>query len=71
MAEAIERRMIVEFPCYYDLYLPEGAQAKPLIIALHGYGGDKTSMMRLMRRIWKMGMAITPSPVCRARTSIW
>jgi phospholipase/carboxylesterase len=51
MAEAIERRMVVEFPCYYDLYLPEGAQPKPLIIALHGYGGDKSSMMRLMRRI--------------------
>jgi len=51
MAEALERRLVVEFPCYYDLYLPEGERPKPLIIALHGYGGDKTSMMRLMRRI--------------------
>src|SRR5262245_9681391 len=51
MAEAIERRMVVEFPCYYDLYVPEGSQPRPLIIALHGYGGDKSSMMRLMRRV--------------------
>jgi phospholipase/carboxylesterase len=51
MAEPIERRMIVEFPCFYDLYLPDGAGPKPLLIALHGYGGDKASMMRLARRI--------------------
>ncbi|MDX2029904.1 MAG: hypothetical protein SF339_04480 [Blastocatellia bacterium] len=47
----MEQRIIVEFPCYYDLYLPEGAGPRPLVIALHGYGGDKASMMRLMRRI--------------------
>ena len=51
MAESNECRMVVEFPCYYNLYLPEGAGLRPLIIALHGYGGDKSSMMRLMRRI--------------------
>ncbi len=51
MAEATERRMTVEFPCYYDLYLPDGDKPKPLIIAMHGYGGDKASMMRLMRRV--------------------
>ncbi len=55
MIDAIERRMVVEFPCYYDLYLPESDKPKPLIIALHGYGGDKTSMMRLMRRMLRDG----------------
>jgi phospholipase/carboxylesterase len=50
-AEVVERRMVVEFPCYYDLYVPEGEKPKPLVIALHGYGGDKTSMMKVMRRI--------------------
>src|SRR5262249_42185995 len=43
------------FPCYYDLYTPDGGDPKPLIIAMHGYGGDKSSMMRLMRRILRDG----------------
>ena len=51
MAEVAERRLVQEFPCYYDLYIPAGAGPRPLLIALHGYGGDKTSMMRLARRI--------------------
>jgi phospholipase/carboxylesterase len=51
MSEITEFRSVQEFPCYYDLYDPGGNKPKPLIIALHGYGGDKTSMMRLMRRI--------------------
>jgi predicted esterase len=39
---------------YYELELPESRDAKrrwPLLIALHGYQGDKDSMMRLARRI--------------------
>jgi predicted esterase len=55
MAEVIERRVVQLFPLYYDLYVPEGGNPKPLIIALHGYGGDKSSMMRLMRRILRNG----------------
>ncbi len=51
MAEIVERRMVQEFACYYDLYVPDGVGPKPLLIALHGYGGDKASMMRLARRI--------------------
>jgi phospholipase/carboxylesterase len=51
MSEINECRIVREFPCYYDLYIPEGDKPKPLIIAMHGYGGDKSSMMRLMRRI--------------------
>jgi predicted esterase len=51
MPEINEHCLAQAFPCYYDLYVPDGAQPKPLLIALHGYGGDKTSMMRLARRI--------------------
>src|SRR5262245_317887 len=52
MAEIIECQILREFSFYYDLYIPEGdGEPKPLIIALHGYGGDKSSMMRVMRRI--------------------
>jgi len=58
MAKITERRMVVEFPCYYDLYLPEGGDPKSLIIAMHGYGGDKSSMMRLMRRVNERDYAI-------------
>lgn len=55
MAEVTERKIVQQFPCYYDLYVPEGGKPKPLVIALHGYGGDKSSMMRLMRRILRDG----------------
>lgn len=51
MAESIERRIEQTFPCYYDLYVPDTDTPKPLIIAMHGYGGDKRSMMKLARRI--------------------
>ena len=37
MAEVTERRLVQQFPLYYDLYVPEGEKPKPLIIALHGY----------------------------------
>ncbi len=51
MSEITECRIVQEFPCYYDLFIPDGDRPKPLIIAMHGYGGDKSSMMRLVRRI--------------------
>ena len=51
MPEIIEQSIVQQVSCYYDLYVPEGDAPKPLLIALHGYGGDKTSMMRLARRI--------------------
>src|SRR5262245_35090729 len=51
MSEITECRILQEFSYYYDLYIPDGEKLKPLIIAMHGYGGDKSSMMRLMRRI--------------------
>ena len=55
MAEVIERSVVQQFPLYYDLYVQGDGKPKPLIIALHGYGGDKGSMMRLMRRILRAG----------------
>jgi len=39
---------------YYDLELPHAGQSRkrwPLMIALHGYQGDKDSMMRVAHRI--------------------
>src|SRR5689334_14846273 len=51
MSEPIERRIVQEFPCYYDLYVPDGEKQRPLLIAMLGYGGDKSSMMKLARRI--------------------
>jgi predicted esterase len=51
MSEISEQNISQQISCYYDLYVPDGNQPKPLIIALHGYGGDKSSMMKLMRNI--------------------
>lgn len=51
MPEVVEQAIKQQISCYYDLYVPEGDAPKPLLIALHGYGGDKSSMMRLARRI--------------------
>jgi predicted esterase len=38
---------------YYDLYVPEGGKERsmPLIVAFHGYEGNKESMMALMRKV--------------------
>src|ERR1700722_435071 len=45
---------------YYDLELPtvSGRGRRPLLIALHGYQGDKDSMMRLARRIARDSMVV-------------
>src|SRR5207249_4968683 len=37
---------------------PKGNGPFPLVIAMHGYGGDKSSMMRLARRIDETRFAI-------------
>src|SRR5512143_3184592 len=40
--------------CYFELELPHASPRRkrwPLLIAMHGYEGDKDSMMRLARRI--------------------
>ncbi len=58
MAESVERRFVQELPRYYDLYIPDGEGPFPLLVAMHGYGGDKASMMRLARRINETDFAI-------------
>ncbi len=58
MPEVSEQQILQEFPCYYDLYVPDTKTRLPLLIALHGYGGDKSSMLRLARRINENDFAI-------------
>lgn len=58
MADAVERRFLQEAPRYYDLYVPDGEGPFPLLVAMHGYGGNKASMMRLARRVDDRGYAI-------------
>ena len=45
---------------YYELELPKtpSPERYPLLIALHGYQGDKDSMMRVARRIAGEGMVV-------------
>ncbi len=45
---------------YYDLYIPEreSAEPMPLLISLHGYEGNKESMMTLSQRINSNDFAI-------------
>jgi predicted esterase len=49
----IERTTQQRTNLYYDLYLPESEspRARPLLIALHGYEGNKGSMMALAQKI--------------------
>lgn len=44
---------------YYDLYVPDDAEAaRPLLIALHGYGASKRQMMREARQLAPQGFSI-------------
>jgi phospholipase/carboxylesterase len=53
------RKMIIEkateqrINLYYDLYVPESGEGRPrpLLVALHGYEGNKESMMALAQKI--------------------
>jgi predicted esterase len=50
----MEKFLKSAIPRYYDLELPHASVRRkrwPLLIAMHGYEGDKVSMMRLARRI--------------------
>ena len=49
----IEKSTQQQINLYYDLYVPDQApeSPRPLIIALHGYEGNKESMMALARKI--------------------
>lgn len=51
----IEERAVTQtINLYYDLYVPESSNSdepKPLLVAFHGYEGNKESMMSLARKI--------------------
>lgn len=49
----IERTTQQRANLYYDLYVPDGdaAAPRPLLIALHGYEGNKESMMAMAQKI--------------------
>lgn len=61
-----ERTLPVELQFYYDLFLPpcESIAARPLLIALHGYGGSKRQMMREAPLLAPAGFAVvTPQGI--------
>jgi predicted esterase len=58
LSEVIEQTLTHEIKVYYDFFLPDSTRKLPLLIAMHGYGGDKASMMRLARRINEKDFAI-------------
>jgi predicted esterase len=49
----IEKSTEQQVHLYYDLYVPDepASAPRPLLIGLHGYEGNKESMMRLARQI--------------------
>ena len=49
--EKTDLTLKAEISLYYDLYVPEGAQNSPLLIAVHGYGAHKRYMMREARAV--------------------
>ncbi len=57
----MELSLASEIPCYFMLELPRGKPGRkrwPLLIALHGYEGNKDSMMVLARRIARGRMVV-------------
>jgi predicted esterase len=55
-----DRTLTAAVKLYYDLFVPGGANdsARPLLIALHGYGSNKTWMMREARAHAPEGFAV-------------
>ena len=49
--ETTELSIKAEISLYYDLYVPDGAENAPLMIAVHGYGAHKRYMMREARSV--------------------
>jgi len=52
----LERKLTQQINIYYDLHVPQGYRPDgkyPLLIALHGYEGNKESMMALAKKINK------------------
>ncbi|HEV2706643.1 MAG TPA: dienelactone hydrolase family protein [Pyrinomonadaceae bacterium] len=55
-----DRTLAAEVKLYYDLFVPPDAEAaaRPLLVALHGYGSNKTWMMREAREHAPEGFAV-------------
>jgi predicted esterase len=49
--EIRELRSLQSIPVYSDLRLPDGRARAPLLVGLHGYGGEKAGMMRALVRL--------------------
>jgi predicted esterase len=50
----VEQRVTIPMACFFDVQIPDAPPARwghPLLIALHGYGGTKESMLSLAHRI--------------------
>jgi phospholipase/carboxylesterase len=58
MPDVTEERLPVESNLYADVYVPEASGPLPLAIVAHGYGGEKSSMLRLGRRIFGEELAL-------------
>src|SRR5262245_17724455 len=55
----IERSVELSIPHRFVLSAPDGRPGGlPLLVALHGYGGDMVSMMRIARRIGEAEMIV-------------
>jgi predicted esterase len=48
-----EHQLTVELPLRYDVFIPsdEHSAPRPLLLALHGYGGSKRQMMREAKQL--------------------
>lgn len=55
-----DRFLTAEIKVYYDLLLPENAAARPapLLIAIHGYAGNKRAMMREAKQVAPENFAV-------------
>jgi predicted esterase len=50
----MEKFLVTPVRCYYELELPQAPRRRkrwPLLLAMHGYEGNKDSMMRVARRV--------------------
>ncbi len=50
----MERSVLIPATCFFDLHIPEApppGSGYPFLLALHGYGGTKESMLALAQRI--------------------
>ncbi|MDT7604841.1 MAG: phospholipase/carboxylesterase [Acidobacteriota bacterium] len=56
--ESVERSVAVASKLYYDLYAPSHSAPAPLLVALHGYGSNKSWMMREARQFTPEGFTI-------------